>query len=175
MAAGVRAVIVVGWAVTTSLSAESLVIEAKLLQATPAPTVEQVRPYPRALATYLYEVQKVHEGSYEGETILVVKWAVWERAMVKELPSKIGSMERLKLDRLLDHGAFKRERIVDKIFNREMVLPMSYSTPKRGDSGNGTGRRSPGPGWIPCPQCWIFKSVCRRSGCNCWWCLFRPS
>jgi alginate O-acetyltransferase complex protein AlgJ len=122
MAAGVRAVIVVGWAVTTSLSAESLVIEAKLLQVTPAPTVEQVRPYPRALATYLYEVQKVHEGSYEGETILVVKWAVWERAMVKELPSKIGSMERLKLDRLLDHGAFKRERIVDTIFNRELVL-----------------------------------------------------
>ena len=117
-----RVVNLVGWAVATSLSAGSLVVEGKLLQVTPAQTVEQVRPYPRALATYLYEVHKVHEGSYEGETILVVKWAVWERAMVKELPSKIGSMERLKLDRLLDHGAFKRERIVDTIFNRELVL-----------------------------------------------------
>ncbi|MDE0596106.1 MAG: hypothetical protein OSB65_12765 [Roseibacillus sp.] len=132
MAAGVRAMILVGWAVATSLSAESLEIEAKLLQVTPAPTVEQVRPYPRALATYLYEVQTVHEGTYGGKTILVVKWAVWERAMVKGLPSKIGSMERLKLDRLLDHGAFKRARIVDNILNREMVLyydPLSRPAP----------------------------------------------
>lgn len=132
MAVGVR-VAILAMAGAASLPGESLEIEAQLLKFTPAPTVKQVAPYPRALATYLYEVKKVHKGSYQDDQIVVVKWAVWEKGMVAGLPSKVGAVEHLTLDRLIDHEIFDEERIVDAI--REVERVVYYDPGSRPEPG----------------------------------------
>ena len=104
------------------LEAESLELDGRLLQLTPAPTPAQVRPYPRCLATYLYEVGKVHHGSFEGRQILVAKWAVWERKSLPTLPTMVNTVERLTLQRFVDHPGLKTSRIVDGIGESELVL-----------------------------------------------------
>ena len=105
-----------------SLRGESLELEVKLLKITPAPTTAQVRPYPRALATYQYEVKKVHRGAYRDDKIVVVKWALWERVPLEGLPTQVGIVERLQVDRFIDHPGLKGSRIVDGIGDRERVL-----------------------------------------------------
>ena len=107
---------------STWLRGEALEIEARLLAITPPPTVGQVRPYPRALATYLYEVRDVHRGIYEGKKILVAKWAIWNRNPLPGLPASKGALARLKLDPFIDHPGLRGSRIVDRILEREMVL-----------------------------------------------------
>lgn len=113
---------VVALAVVSPLAGATLEIDAKLLQSTPTPEPERVAPYPRALCTYLYKVSKVHAGSYADDEILVVKWAVWKKAKLERPPAKIGSTERLKLDRWIDHPEFERERIVDAIGEKDLVI-----------------------------------------------------
>ena len=106
----------------TFLQGESLELDGRLVRFTPAPTPGQVRPYPRCLATYLYEVEKVHLGAFRGRQIVVAKWAVWNRTALPALPSEVNTIERLKLDRFVDHPGLKTSRIVDGIRERELVL-----------------------------------------------------
>lgn len=139
-------VLVVALAVVSPLAAATLEIEAKLLQATPTPEPEQVAPYPRALCTYLYKLRKVHAGSYADDKILVVKWAVWKKARLVGLPAEIGSIERLNLDRWIDHPEFVRERIVDAIGEKDLVIYYDAgSRPAAGESPpEGRGKESAG-------------------------------
>ena len=113
---------VLAMAVASPLAAATLEIDAKLLQATPTPEPERVAPYPRALCTYLYQVSKVHAGSYTDDKILVVKWTVWKKVKLEGLPKKIGSTARLNLDPWIDHPEFARERIVDAIGEHDLVI-----------------------------------------------------
>ncbi len=115
-------VVILLLAASTWLRGETLEIEARLLAITPPPTVEQVRPYPRALATYLYEVRAVHRGTCKEKRILVVKWAVWNRRPLPGLPVKPGTIARLKLDHFIDHPGLRGARIVDRILERELRL-----------------------------------------------------
>ena len=121
-------------AILAPLGAATLEVEARLLQATTTPEVADIAPYPRALCTYLYEVQKVHAGTYGGDRILVVKWAVWEKATLKGLPSEVGAVERLELDRWIDHPKLRSQRIVDTIRDTDLVI---YYDP--GSMPEGTG------------------------------------
>lgn len=121
----------VGWRVVvililsgTFLCAERVVVDAKLLKFTPAPELREIRPYSRALCTFLYEVQKVHEGKYTQDRILVVKWGIWNRKPVAGLPAQAGTTERLTLERWIDRPEFKNERVVDGV--REIELVMYY-------------------------------------------------
>ncbi len=150
-------VVVIALAVLSPLAAATLEIEAKLLQTTPTPEPEQVAPYPRALCTYLYKVRKVHAGSYADDEILVVKWAVWKKAKLERLPSEIGSIERLKLDRWIDHPEFGRERIVDAIGENDLVIyydarskPATGESPPevRGKEAEGAVVRGGSAGWL---------------------------
>ncbi len=109
-------------AMITSLQGAALEVDVVLLKATQTPEVAEVAPYPRALCTYLYEVKKVHGGEYDGKQILVVKWAVWEKAKVLGLPSEVGTVERLKLDRWVDYPEFSTQRIVDSIGETDLVI-----------------------------------------------------
>ncbi len=110
------------------LAAATLEIDARLLQATPMPELKQIAPYPRALCTYLYEVENVHAGKYDSGKILVVKWAVWRRKKLEGLPAKAGEVERLKLDRWIDYPNFDRERIVDAIREVDRVIYYDVSS-----------------------------------------------
>jgi len=104
------------------LPAASLEIKARLLEATPTPTMRQIAPYPRALCTYLYRVEEVVRGNYEDDKILVVKWAVWERAALEGLPSKVGQAEQLTLKRWIDCPEYRTQRVVDATGERELVM-----------------------------------------------------
>ena len=52
----------------------------------------------------------------------MVKWAVWEKAKVLGLPSEVGTVERLKLDRWVDYPEFSTQRIVDSIGETDLVI-----------------------------------------------------
>ena len=119
---GAARVVILLLAASMWLRGEALEIEARLLAITPPPTVGQVRPYPRALATYLYEVRTVHRGNYEGKRILVARWAIWNRQPLPGLPATKGATTRLRLDPFIDHPGLKGSRIVDHILERELVL-----------------------------------------------------
>ena len=131
MMAAVRFLLIL---LTTSplLQGASLELDGRLLRLTSPPTPAQVRPYPRCLATYLYKVEKVHRGTFEGQQILVAKWAVWNRAGLSSLPTETNAIERLKIDRFDDHPGLKTCRLVDGIGERELVLyydPSSRHSP----------------------------------------------
>lgn len=130
MTSAIRAAIL-AIVVLPALRAAELEIDGKLLQATPGPEPREVAPYPRALCTFLYEVQRVHAGSYEGERILVVKWAVWDRKKLAGLPEQDGAVERLRLERWDAYPEYKRQRIVDEI--REVDLAIYYDPASRPD------------------------------------------
>ena len=121
MAFGLRALFVAA-AMVSSLCGATLEIDGRLLKATATPTLNQIAPYPRALCTYLYEVEKVRAGKFEEDKILVVKWAVWDRKPLPGLPAEVGKVERLDLDRWIDYPAFKRQRVVDGVGEKELVI-----------------------------------------------------
>ena len=155
---GAVRVVILLLAAFTWLRGEALEIEARLLASTPPPTVGQVRPYPRALATYLYEVRAVHRGEYEGKRILVARWAIWNRQPLPGLPATKGATTRLRLDPFIDHPGLRGSRIVDHILERELVLhydPSSRPPPevaraladKSGDLDRGV-MKGAGKGWL---------------------------
>ena len=121
MAIAVR-VLVIAVAMLAPLAAATLDVEGRLLKATVTPMPEDVRPYPRALCTYLYKVEKVHAGEYAPDRILVVKWAIWNKAVVEGLPEKVGAVERMNLDPWIDYPGFRTQRIVDGVKDRELVI-----------------------------------------------------
>ena len=129
-------------AMTLPSAAAALEIEARLLRATPAPEPARVAPYPRALCTFLYSVRKVHAGTYEGDRILVVKWAVWNKAKVRGLPAEAGAVERLRLVPWIDHPEFARERIVDDVGEKELVVYYDESS-MPGNGGAATAEGEP--------------------------------
>ena len=56
-----------------------LELDAKLVARSAVPSEQDMGIYSRAMVANEYEVQRVHEGSYEGDTIVVQQWAVADR------------------------------------------------------------------------------------------------
>jgi alginate O-acetyltransferase complex protein AlgJ len=95
-------------------------LEGKLLKRVGTPDPKQIRPYRRALCTFLYQVEKVHQGNYQKEEILVAKWTVWQGGKLEGLPEKPGTIERLELNAWNSHPEFANERLLSNEgdFNR---------------------------------------------------------
>ncbi len=55
---------------------ERLVVEARLRDLSRPPTLEEISPYREGLVLAEYEVARVIEGSYSGERLRVVRWAI---------------------------------------------------------------------------------------------------
>lgn len=144
--------------VLAKVQAEEIEVEVKLVEITPAPTVVKVAPYPRALRSLLYQVQKVHRGKYEDKEILVVRWAIWGR---EQLPNseKVGDVERLTLQPWFSVEGYRSERVVNTLDALDLVMyydPSSRPEPGRAvaavlDRQENTEEgvvRGEAPGWL---------------------------
>ncbi|MEM7385480.1 MAG: hypothetical protein AAF514_11095 [Verrucomicrobiota bacterium] len=53
-------------------------LEVRFLRAAPTLAPAAIAPYRRALTADLFEVVKVHGGSFAGHEILVLRWSIWD-------------------------------------------------------------------------------------------------
>lgn len=88
---------------------------AKLVETSAMPTAEGIEPYTGALVAYVYEVEKVLEGSLPaGENRLLVKhWGMLGREPVAGLPREEGRSYELLLERQSAHAHLNGERVMD--------------------------------------------------------------
>ena len=85
-------------------------LRGKLLEMTADRPVEALDTYHRALLGYLYEVEEVLEGSYEGDTVLVMHWTILDRKPIQAFPRKRGETYELLLEPFDAHGQLISER-----------------------------------------------------------------
>lgn len=143
---------------TPFLRAGEIEVEAKLVEMTAAPSVKAVAPYPRALRTFLYEVQKVHRGKYEEKQIMVVRWAIWGREQLRDA-AKVGTVERLTVQPWFSVDGFRTERVVNTLSAFDLVL--YYDPSSRPEAGRAVAAvldrqedaeqgvvRGEAPGWL---------------------------
>jgi len=92
-----------------------LVVEAKLVKATPTPDPKELKDYTRALVPYIYEVQKVVQGKYDGRRIQVAHWALLDRKATEFISRRAageGKTFRLTLEPYADHEELEGERLL---------------------------------------------------------------
>lgn len=85
-------------------------LRGKLVAATDPRPVEALDTYQRALLGYLYQVEEVLEGNYEGDTVLVMHWTILDRQPVSGFPRQIGESHELHLEPYAAHPQLISER-----------------------------------------------------------------
>ncbi len=108
------------------IEAARLVVEGKLDQTTEIPAPDSLGAYRRALVVNTYSVDRVEQGEYARERILVAEWAVLDRTLVKNY-DQAGDPERLVLEKFSDHPELEGERQMMDVF--EPDLEMYYRLP----------------------------------------------
>jgi len=71
--------------------APTLRLRARVVDASPTPDPEGIRPYRHALVTHEYEVLEVLEGAFADARILVAHWAVMDGKMIEEGRREVGN------------------------------------------------------------------------------------
>jgi hypothetical protein len=91
-------------------SPETLVLRAKLVEATPIPTPEEIAPYTRALALCEYELAD-GEPSIEGQRrIHVYHWVIHDSRVIADAIPPAGRVVELRVQRSEDHPQLEAER-----------------------------------------------------------------
>ena len=98
--------------VPVSESKERLVVEARMLEASPIPTPKSILPYRRAMLVNEYEVVRVLEGSYDGPKILVAHWVIRDGQVLATAAREPGSLHRLTLEAYDAHPELEGERLI---------------------------------------------------------------
>jgi len=105
-------------------SVERLQISGQLLETTQIPDPQTLGAYSRALVVNTYRVDRVIDGTYDEDIILVAEWAVLDRQIVKSYSRQ---EERLALEKFSDHPELEGERQMMDLF--EPDLEMYYRLP----------------------------------------------
>ena len=93
-------------------SADRTVVEVKLLKTPTVPSPESIEPYRHALLVHEYQVTRVAEGSYNGDTILVAQWVIRDRKVLPDARKPAGSIHRLTVERFDAHPELEGERVI---------------------------------------------------------------
>ncbi len=91
-------------------------LRGKLVETTGLPTPEGIDPYTRAMVAYVYDVEQVLEGDYDGRQILVCHWSMMDLKPCAGLPRQLGEsfdllVEPLDIDK--HHPELKGQRVLD--------------------------------------------------------------
>lgn len=105
----------------------NLVVQGRLLESSSIPAPDSLGAYRRALVVNVYAVEKVVEGSYAEENILVAEWAVLDRTIVKSY-TPTAQVEALHLEKFELHPELEGERQMMDVF--EPDLTMYYRVPE---------------------------------------------
>ncbi len=99
----------------------TLILEGMLMERTEIPAPDAIGAYRRAMVVNTYAVEKVLQGEYTGNKIMVTEWAVLDQKIIKTYPSPPGT-ERLVLERFNDHPELEGERQMMDIFEPELEM-----------------------------------------------------
>ena len=100
--------------------ADTLVVDAEILETTEIPAPDNIGAYRRALVVNSYLVKKIVDGQYDEEKIVVAEWAVLDRNIVKTYDGS-GGVERLILEKFDDHPELEGERQMMDIFEPDLT------------------------------------------------------
>lgn len=103
---------------------DTTLIEGHLLETTEIPAPDSIGAYSRALVVNTYKVDRVIDGVFEEDRILVAEWAVLDRKVVKTYSQE---SEQLTLEKFSDHPELEGERQMMDVF--EPDLEMYYRLP----------------------------------------------
>lgn len=91
--------------------AKQVVVDAVLIEATPAPDPRAIAPYTRCVSLAAWDVAQVVSGDLADKRIIVAQWSVMdERQLPEYLALKPGARQRLTLEALADHPEQDSER-----------------------------------------------------------------
>jgi hypothetical protein len=85
-------------------------LRGKLLEMTADRPVEALDTYQRGLLGYLYSVEEVLEGSYEGDKVVVLHWTIMDRIPLQGFPRRPGETYELLLEPYQAHPELVSER-----------------------------------------------------------------
>ncbi|MCB1229542.1 MAG: hypothetical protein KDN19_04720 [Verrucomicrobiae bacterium] len=85
-------------------------LRGKLIEMTGDRPVEALDTYNRGLLGYLYEVEEVLEGDFDGDNIVVMHWTILDRKPLPGFPREIGKTYELLLQPYSDHPELISER-----------------------------------------------------------------
>ena len=92
-------------------------VRAKLVEMTESRPVEALDTYLRGLLGYLYEVEEVLEGEFEGEKVMVMHWTILDRTLLSGFPREVGGTYELRLQPYASHPELVSERQWNDLFD----------------------------------------------------------
>jgi hypothetical protein len=105
----------------------TLIVEGTLQETTEIPSPDAIGAYSRALVVNTYAVNRVVQGEYGQDRILVAEWAILDRRIIKSYQSP-AQPEQLALEKFTDHPQLEGERQLMDVFEPE--LEMYYRLPE---------------------------------------------
>ncbi len=103
-----------------------LVLEATLLERSEIPAPDAIGAYSRALVVNTYKVDRLVQGEYTHQRLLVAEWAILDRTVIKAYQEPAVS-ETLVVEPFLRHPQLEGERQMMDVF--EPDLEMYYRLP----------------------------------------------
>jgi hypothetical protein len=96
---------------TPQVSADRLVVDARLVAAGQVPTPQSIAPYRNALVANTYEIVSLVEGTLEGRQLVVAEWAIRD-AVVLDVRKPVGQVYRMTVERFDAHTELEGERLI---------------------------------------------------------------
>ncbi|HSJ02209.1 MAG: hypothetical protein ACAI34_09485 [Verrucomicrobium sp.] len=103
---------------------------AKLSEVSAMPTPEGIEPYTSSLVAYVYDVEKVLEGTFPDKQILVKHWGMLGLQPVAGFPREVGKAYELVVERQASHGHLNGERVMDDTTAFDLEPWFDVTSPK---------------------------------------------
>ena len=104
----------------TRPSGPSIIVQARCVETSPAPTPAQVAPYRRALVYHHYRIDRVETGQLKHKDILVGHWAILDGKSQSGRRQAIGRPVRLTIEPFDWHPQLDSERQVMEVERIEL-------------------------------------------------------
>ncbi|MBU1566448.1 MAG: LamG domain-containing protein [Proteobacteria bacterium] len=108
-------------------AAETLIVEGTVQETTEIPAPDAIGAYRRALVVNTYAVDRVVQGVYGQNRVLVAEWAILDRNIIKSYQTP-ARPEQLVLEKFTENPQLEGERQMMDVFEPE--LEMYYRLPK---------------------------------------------
>lgn len=108
--------------------APEVVVQARLTESTPLPSVERIAPYRRALATNIYVIENVLQGEMPeispGNSILAAHWVIMDEQILPGASRSEGQAFTMRLQRMEDRPELEGEWLGMDV--SDVLLPLFY-------------------------------------------------
>jgi len=89
-----------------------IVVDARLMHPAAMPTPESIAPYRAALLVNTYAVERVVEGRYDAERVMVAHWVIRDGELLETAQRSRGRLYRMTIEPYDDHAELEGQRLV---------------------------------------------------------------